>query len=118
MVILHQYPATSVGVAADLDHGVGWIVFRWPDDRYGYDELRIDLDGHCSRRMLILSGEGSPKFTELHRDRIRIRFNPQLAKKLQLEGEIEISFRLSDEEFQELRRVVEFFNGEECGPIA
>jgi hypothetical protein len=118
VIILHQYRATSVGVVADLEHGEGWIVFQWPHDRYGYDALHIDLDGHCSRRMRILSGEGPPEFTELHRDRIQIRFNPQLAKKLQLEGEIEISFRLSDEEFEELRRVVEYLNGEEFGPIA
>ena len=106
-----RYAATSVDVLADTDYGEGWVVFQWPHERYGVEELRIDLDGHCSRRMPIHSGEGPPEFAELRRDQIRLRFDPVLAKKLQLSEEIEIAFRLTDEEFAELRRVVEYFSG-------
>ncbi len=108
---MSRYSATSVGVLADNDHGEGWVVFRWPHERYGVEELRIDLEGHCSRHMPIHSGEGPPEFVELQRDLIRLRFDPGLAEKLQLPEEIEIAFRLTDEEFCELRRVVEYFNG-------
>ncbi len=50
---MSRYTATSVGVLADTDHGEGWVVFRWPHDGYGYEELTINLDGHCSRPMPI-----------------------------------------------------------------
>ena len=108
---MSQYSATSVGVQADTDHGEGRVVFQWPHDRYGYEELTIDLDGHCSRRMPLYSGTGSPEIVELRPDRIRIRFDPILAHKLGLEEEIEILFRLSDAEFTELRCVVDYFTG-------
>ena len=105
---MSQYSATSVVVQADLDHGEGDVVFQWPHPRYGYEELKIDLDGHCSRRMPIYSGSGPPEIVELRQDGIRIRFDPTLAQKLRLEEEIEILFRLSDGEFVELRGVVDY----------
>ena len=108
---MSQYSATYVGVQADTDHGEGRVVFRWPDDSYGYEELRIDLDGHCSRRMPLYSGTGPPEIVELRRDGIRIRFDPMLARKLVLEEEIEILFCLPEAEFVELRRGVDYFDG-------
>jgi hypothetical protein len=108
-----QYVATHVGVNADTDYGEGWVVFQWPHERNGYEELSIDLDGHCCRRMPLYSGNGPPKFVELRRDGIRIRFDPVLARKLGLEGEIEILFHLPDAEFVELRRVVDYFEDAE-----
>jgi hypothetical protein len=110
---LTRYSATHVGVLADYDHGEGWVVFQWPHDLYGYDELKIDFDGHCSRRMPNHSGQGPPGYAELTRDGIRLRFNPQLARKLELTEQIEVSFCLSDDRFSELRRWVEFFEGSE-----
>ena len=65
--------------------------------------------------MPIHSGDGPPEFVELRRDGIKLRFARPLAEKLQLAEEIEISFCLSDGEFSELRRVVQFFNGEDEG---
>ncbi|MHC5540406.1 hypothetical protein ACYOEI_19470 [Singulisphaera rosea] len=108
---MSQYVASYVGVNADTDHGEGWVVFRWPHERYGYEELTIDLDGNCRRRMPIYSGAGPPEFVEPRRDGIRIRIGPALAQKLGLEEEIEIVFRLPDSEFVELRRVVDYFGG-------
>jgi hypothetical protein len=108
-----HYSATFVGVTADTDHGEGWIVFQWPHERYGFEQLTINLDGFCSRRMPIHSGQGPPNFVELRRQFIRIRFDRLLASKLQLGEEVEISFRLSEAEFCELRRVIDYFNGEE-----
>lgn len=110
---MSRYTAISVGVLADTDHGEGRVVFKWPHELYGYEELTIDLDGYCSRRMPIHSGDGPPEFVELRRDSIKLRFTRSLAEKLQLAEEIEISFQLSDDEFSKLQRVVEYFNGED-----
>ena len=106
-----EYSATSVEVVADTDAGEGWVVFRWKHELYGYDELRIFLDGHCSRRMPIHSGDGLPEFVELRSDGIRLRFDPLLARKLMLEAEIDISFQLSEDELWQLRRAVDYFDG-------
>lgn len=107
------YHATSVGIVADCDHGEGWIVFQWPDPLYGSEELKIDLDGHCSRYMPIQSGTGPPEFIALQRDFIRIRFAPELAKRLQLSEEIEIRFSINDDDYAELQKVVNNFNGDD-----
>jgi hypothetical protein len=108
---MSRYAASYFGAAIDTDHGEGWITFRWPDELHGYDELTIDLDGHCSRRMPIHSGSGPPDFLELWHDGIRIRFDPILARKLQMEEEIKIFFHITDAEFDDLRRVFDYFNG-------
>jgi hypothetical protein len=108
---MSRYRASYFGAVVDTDHGEGWITFQWPHDLDGYDELRIDLDGHCSRRMPIHSGNGPPDFLELRHDGIRIRFDPILARKLQMEEEIEIDFHFTDAEFDELRRVFDYFDG-------
>lgn len=108
---MSRYFATSVEIQADCDYGEGWVAFQWPDEVYGYEELHIDLDGHCSRRMPVHSGEGPPEFAKLRRDAIRLRFAPGLAAKLQLPHEIELWFRISDDDYAKLRQVVEYFNG-------
>ncbi len=109
---MSRYTASRVEVQADTDAGEGWIVFQWPHELYGYEELKIDLDGHCSRRMPIHSGEGPPEFVELRRDGIRLRFATALARNLRLDEEIDILFELPEAEFSALRRAVEFFEGE------
>jgi hypothetical protein len=93
-----------------------WETVQWPHDLYGYEQLRIDLDGHCSRRMPIHSGNRPPDFLELRHDGIRIRFDPILARRLQMEEEIEIFFHFTDAEFDDLRRVFDYFNGTESLP--
>ena len=109
---MHRFEAHDAGAWADLDHGEGSIGFQWPDSYFGKEGLRVTLDGHCSRNMPIRSGDGPPEFVELRRDAIRIRFDAVLAAKLELPEEIEIGFCVSDEEFAELRRFVDGFNGE------
>lgn len=104
--------ASFIGVLADYDHGEGWLVITWPHEFYGYDSLQINFDGHCSRRMPINSGSGSFEYVELTRDRIRLHFDADLAGKLKLDEDIEFSFSISDEQFTELRRWVEFWNGD------
>jgi hypothetical protein len=111
---MSKHVASYVGVNADTDHGEGWVVFRWPHERYGHEELTIDLDGHCRRRMPLRSGTGPPAFVELRRDGVRIRFDPILAQKLGLDEEIEILFHLPDGEFAELHRVIGYFDGTEA----
>jgi hypothetical protein len=108
-----RYAATSVDVTGvDIDHGYGWISFRWPHDIYGHEELNIDLsDGHCSRRMPLHSGTGALAIMELRKDGIILGFDPDLAKRLCLESEIEILFSMPDVEFDRLRRVLDAFVG-------
>ena len=57
---------------------------------------------------------GRPHFVELRRDGVRIRFDPILANKLQTEEEIEILYHFTDAEFDDLRRVFDYFNGTEA----
>jgi len=54
------------------------------------------------------SGTGPREIAELRRGRNGICFGPVLARRLGLEEEIEISFRLPDAEFAELSRVVDY----------
>jgi hypothetical protein len=96
---------------ADIDHGEGSVVFEWPDETYGYEQLTIDLDGHCSRRMPIHSGSGPPDFVAVDANRVRLRFDATLARRLGMAEEIEITYRLTEEEFDELRRVADYFGG-------
>ncbi len=107
------YHATSVDVCADFDYGEGWIDIQWPDPLFGSEGLRIDLDGHCRRNMPIRSGNGPPEFKALERDFLRLRFTPLLAKTLQLDEEIEIRFALSDSEYAELQKAVNYFKYDE-----
>jgi hypothetical protein len=106
------YHAENVELAADTDYGQGWVTFRWPDRLYGWECLTIDLDGHCSRRMPIHSGDGLPGFVVVQRDRIRLRFDPLLAAKLELEQDVEIAFDVPDDDFRELCKVISYLNGE------
>jgi hypothetical protein len=108
-----SFYADRVDVTADTDNGEGWITFRWPDRLFGWECLIIDLDGHCSRRMPIRSGDGWPEFVELKRDRIILRFEPSLAEKLQLEEDVEITFAISDDDFRQLSRAIDYLNGAE-----
>ncbi len=109
-----QYHAEKVELDAETDYGEGWVEFQWPDSLYGWECLKIDLDRHCSRRMPIRSGDGLPDLVELQRNRIRFRFDPSLARKLELEQDVEITFDISDDEFSDLRRVVDYlFGGED-----
>jgi hypothetical protein len=106
-----RFSASHVYIQADTEHGEGWIVFQWPDETYGDEQLKIDLDGHCSRRMPIQSGSGLPEFVEMDADRIRLRFDVTLAYRLKLAEEIEITYRLTEQEFEDLRRAVDYFGG-------
>jgi hypothetical protein len=111
---MSQYSASSVGVLIDTDHGEGWITFQWPHELYGYEELRIDLDGHCSRRMPVHSGTGPPDFVDFATRRHQDSLRPRPAQELQLEEEIEILFHLTEAEFDDVRRVVDYLNGTEA----
>lgn len=62
VVKMSRYSASYFGAEVDTDRGEGWITFQRPHDLYGYEQLTIDLDGHCSRRMPIRSGNGPPDF--------------------------------------------------------
>lgn len=104
--------ASFIGVLADYDHGEGWMVIRWPHHHYGHDSLAITFDDHCFRRMPINSGSGRPEYVKLTRDHIQLHFDAELAGKLKMDEDVEFSFSISDEEFTELRRWVEFWRGD------
>lgn len=103
----------DVSVSDDdgLDHGEGWLEFSWTDALYGVEGLAIDLDGHCSRRMPIRSGQGPPTFVELGRNYLKLRFSAALAQKLELEEEILIQFEVGEDDFKQLERTIDYFNG-------
>ena len=109
------YFADTVEVADDdaIDHGESHIEFRWTDPQTEWDCLEIDHDGFCSRRMPIGSGGGPWQVVELLRDRLRIRFSPELAGKLGLKEEIEIHFKISDAVFRLLERTLRCHAGED-----
>jgi hypothetical protein len=106
------YHAESVELEADTEYGEGCVTFRWPDPMYGWECLTVDLDGYCSKRMPIHSGNGLPEFVEVQHDRIKLRFDPILATKLELEHDVEITFDVSDDEFRELCKAIQYFQGE------
>jgi hypothetical protein len=106
------YQANRVSLDADIDYGEGYIEFQWSDTVFGWECLTIDLNGHCSRRMPIHSGQGLPTFAELQQNRMRLHFDANLAKKLQLEEDVEILFDVSEPDFQKLRQVVDYLIGE------
>jgi hypothetical protein len=107
------YEAASVIIAClDFDYGEGWIEFEWADQARGTEALRITLDGHCSRKMPIRSGDGWPTDIELAADRIRLRFDAELAAKLEFAELIEIRFTPSDEQYQKLQDFVRYLHPE------
>jgi hypothetical protein len=99
--------ARKVNVLADTDHGEGCMRFEWADELAGWDELKIDLDGHCSRRMPIHSGSGGLECVELSRNRIRLRLSPGLADRLRLDTDVEFTFAIPEPDYAELHRAVE-----------
>ena len=101
----------SVEVWADFDHGEGSLVFTWPEEPLGHETLHIDIDGFCSRRNAAHAGYGPPDLTELRREAMRIRFAPGLARRLEWPEEMEIGFETSDATFAELRKFIDFFEG-------
>ena len=107
---MQTFTAYEVSDSLDFDDGEGWLCFRWKDPIYGYDELEINLEGHCSRRMPIHSGNGPPEFVSVERDRVVLRFSSALAKKLDLDENIEIIVSLSDDELNRLRTVAACLN--------
>lgn len=110
------YQANMVSVFADYDYGEGCLTFEWPDRLLGHEGLSIDYEGFCSRHRQFYSGNGPPQI-DLQRDHVKLRFTPRLAKCLELEEEIEIRFELADGEFDEVRRFVDFLNGEEIDDV-
>jgi hypothetical protein len=52
--------------------------------------------------MPIRSGYGPPQIEEVRKDGVRLRFSPELAKKLELESEVDVVCNLSDEIVKDL----------------
>jgi hypothetical protein len=98
--------ATEVAVIGDSEQGEGWVEFRWSDSVTGWDCLRVEFDGFCSRRMPARSGSGL-RGLDLSREAVRLRFSADLAAKLGLPEAVDIGFSLPDEGFAELERAVD-----------
>lgn len=107
---MERYIADRVELHADVDYGEGGIEFYWPDPVFGYESFRIDMEGHCSRRMPIYSGSGLEAI-DLARDRVRFRFSELLARQLRLGQDVEIAFAISDEDFEKLKQALNFVMG-------
>jgi hypothetical protein len=97
--------ATEV-IVGEADQDQSWIEFRWPDPLTGWDCLRIEPDGFCSRRMPVRSGSGL-RDLELSRDAARLWLSADLAAKLGLPEAVEIGFAIPDEAFAELGQAVD-----------
>ena len=99
--------AAEVFVVGCTDQCEGWLEFRWPDPVMGWECLRIDYEGFCSRRMGGLRSGTGLRDIDLGRDRIRLWFTPELAGKLGLAAALQIGFTLTDAAFAELQRGVD-----------
>jgi hypothetical protein len=108
---MKSFHAHAIEFVGDFDYGEGWITFQWKDKLYGKEGLTIDLDGHCSRNMMIRSGTGPPEFIELQKDSLKLRFTPYVAKMLELDEEIQITFEPNDEIFKQLKQLKDYFEG-------
>lgn len=97
---------TDFGSCLDFDHGEGYCSFAWEDPLYGEEGLTISFDGHCSRRMPIRSGDGIPDFVLISKDRVRLRFDANLAKKLELSELIEIRYLFTESDIRTLKEFV------------
>ena len=101
------YRATSLHFGA-IEQGAMLVSFEWSDPLYGVEGLDVDVDGFCSRKMPIRSGKGPLEIIHFRRDSIALKFPPVLAEQLELDEEIEISFTITDDEFNSLGIVVDF----------
>ena len=104
--VRHTLRATEVVVFGDPDQGEGWIEFRWPDPLIGWECLKIDFDGFCTRRMPIRSGSGLRDLA-LSRGAVRLQFSADLAAKMELPEAVDIEFTIPDDEFTELQQSVD-----------
>jgi hypothetical protein len=101
--------ATYIDVDADYDYGDGWLAIQWDDPPEGREGLKIDLDGHCSRNMPIRSGQGPPDFELIGPDRLIIRFQKDLARKLELDETLEVRFAATDDQYNRIRAFVNYW---------
>lgn len=108
-----KFHATVVGIpdqdSREDGNSCDMLFFEWPDPLYGEEGLYIQLDGHCSCRTFLRSGNGPPEFVEVNRSNVKLRFTPKLAKYLEWDEEVEITFDITDEQYTELVKTVEHF---------
>lgn len=94
----------------DLDYGEGWVKIGWTSPS-GVDALlQIDADGFCSREMPIRSGHGPPQIAEVRKDGIHLRFSSELAKKLELDVDVDFLCDLSEKVYDDLCKLKELFS--------
>jgi hypothetical protein len=104
---MQHIAVTSVDSALDFDYGEGSVTFAWIDQAGIRRRLTIDIDGHCSREMPIRSGSGV-EIGAICRDRVRLRFTPDLAAKLELDTEIELVGDISERVCADLQRLTKW----------
>ena len=90
----------------DLDYGEGWLTFYWRNASDIKRSLSIDCDGFCHREMPIRSGAGVT-FSSAMKDRVLLRFTPELAEKLRLNEVVEFNGEMSDETYNALLQFAE-----------
>lgn len=78
---------TSTDSWFDFRHGEGSVGFDWEDSAGIKRSLSIDIDGWCSRKMPIRSGFRL-EIVEVAENRVRLRFRPELAAKLELDTNV------------------------------
>jgi len=100
-------PNTQIGSTFDFDHGEGSVTFSWLDVDGIDRSLTVDIDGHCNREMPIRSGTGVSIASVLP-DRVRLRFTPELATRLELKDEVEFEGNISEETYEHLLELAEY----------
>ena len=100
-------PNARIESILDFQYGEGWATFSWTDDNRIDRSLKIDMDGHCSREMPVRSGTGVT-ILAVQNDRIRLRFTDELAVKLELDQVVEFLGVISEESYNDLRRLGEY----------
>lgn len=105
---MQAIPNTQIGSTLDFDHGEGWVTFSWLDADGINRSLTIDVEGHCSSEMPIRSGAGVTIASVL-RDRVRLRFTPELAARLELNDEVEFEGNVAEDTHADLLQLAEYF---------
>lgn len=105
---MQAIPNAQISSTLDFDYGEGWVTFSWVDVDGIDRSLKLDIDGHCSREMPIHSGTGVT-IVSILRDRVRLRFTPALAERLELNDEVEFEGNISEETYTHLLELAEYF---------
>lgn len=86
-----------------IDYGYASLCLSWIDPIGIPTSLSIDFDGFCSREMVMRSGQGPPIFKDVYNDGMTLEFTAELAKRLELDEVVKVSFECDETTFANLK---------------